>query len=157
MPWPGAEGGTIDARATHPRHGETMTSLILAVLALFVVQTLMPASIRYLSARDGLAARLRIALGPRDAQPPMPVMGERAARALANMHEALPVFLTLALLHVARGTSAPSATGGATLFLVARTVYVPAYLSGVRGLRSAVWVASWFGLAAMVSALGAPR
>jgi uncharacterized MAPEG superfamily protein len=81
-----------------------LTCLILAVLALFVLQTLLPASFRYLLAGPGTARRLKIALGPRDTQPPMPPMGARAERALANLHEALPVFLTLALLHVFQGS-----------------------------------------------------
>ncbi len=130
-----------------------MTRWILAVLALFVAQTLLPASFRYLFAGPGVGERLRIALGPRDVQPPISHLGSRAERALGNLHEALPVFLTVALLHVAGRTPSASASVGAAWFLVARVLYVPAYLSGVPGLRSALWVASWVGLAMMLVAL----
>lgn len=130
-----------------------MLHAILAVLGLFVVQTLLPPSIRYLLAGPGTAKRLQVALGPRDEQPPLSTTGRRAERALANMHEALPVFLALALLHVVRGTDAGSAVQGAWLFLAARVAYVPAYLSAVSGLRSIIWVASWIGLGLMIAPL----
>ncbi len=123
---------------------------ILAALAVFVVQTMMPVAIRYLLAGPGTLARLRLALGPRDEQPPLSPTGQRAARALANMHEAMPVFLALALLHVIRATDGSLARSGAALFVVARVVYVPAYLSGWPGVRSSIWVVSWLGLGAMI-------
>jgi len=126
---------------------------ILAALALFVVQTLIPASIRYLLAGPGIAARLRIALGPRDDEPPLSAIGARAARALANMQEALPVFLTLALLHVVRAEGDSLSVSGAAVFVAARTAYVPAYLVGWVGVRSTIWVVSWLGLGAMIAAL----
>lgn len=130
-----------------------MIDVILAVLALFVFQTLLPASIRYLLAGPGTGERLKIALGSRDAQPPMPPVGARAERALANMHEALPVFLTLALMHLFRDAESTLAIQGAWVFLLARALYVPAYLSGFFGLRSALWLVGWAGLALMLVAL----
>jgi uncharacterized MAPEG superfamily protein len=126
---------------------------ILAVLGLFVVQALLPAMIRYWLPIPGLGARVRAALGPRDEQPPLSPLGGRAQRALANMQEALPVFLTLALLHVMQRTPGHVAENGAAVFFVARTAYVPAYLSGIPGVRSAVWTASWVGLGMMIAAL----
>ncbi|MEQ1571293.1 MAG: MAPEG family protein [Myxococcota bacterium] len=119
------------------------------VLALFVVQTLLAPSLRYLGAGPGVVDRLRVALGPRDTQPPETPLSSRAARALVNLQEALPVFLPVALLHVVHGTG-DAAAGWAYAFLVARIVYVPAYLSGVPGLRSAVWSASWIGLGGLL-------
>jgi uncharacterized MAPEG superfamily protein len=130
-----------------------MIAWILAVLGLFVVQTLLPATIRYLLAGAGTAQRLRLALGARDEEPPLSRLGGRAQRALGNMVEALPVFLTLAMLHVVMRTAAPLAGHGAALFLLARVVYVPAYMSGILGLRSAIWVVSWVGLAMMIGSL----
>lgn len=113
-----------------------MVAWILAVLGLFIVQTLMPATIRYLLAGAGTAQRLRVALGSRDDQPPLSPLGGRAQRALDNMHEALPVFLALAILHVIQQTADPLANQGAALFLLARVLYVPAYLSAIPGVRS---------------------
>ena len=130
-----------------------MQTWILAVLALFVLQTYLPATIRYLLAGPGTLGRLRVALGPRDEQPPLSPVGGRAARALANMQEAMPIFLALSLLHVAKGTGDGSAAQGAMIFFLARVAYVPAYLWGVSGLRSAVWGVSWVGLGWMIAAL----
>lgn len=130
----------------------TMTHWMLAALTIFFIQTLLPASIRFLFAGD-TSRLLSIALGPRDTLPEMPVIGERAARALNNMHEAMPVFLTLALLSILEQKSTGVAATGAMVFVIARALYVPAYMSGVIGVRSVVWVASWFGLGAMIYAL----
>jgi uncharacterized MAPEG superfamily protein len=126
---------------------------ILAALGLFVVQTLLPSTFRFLLAKGAAGARLRTALGPRDEQPPLSPLGGRAQRAVANMQEALPVFLTLALLHVLQRSAGDLPKNGAAIFVIARAVYVPAYLSGIPGLRSAVWMASWVGLGMMIASL----
>lgn len=130
-----------------------MVAAILAVLGLFVAQTMLSPTIRYLLAGEGTVGRVISALGPRDEAPPLSPLGARAGRALANLQEALPVFLTVALLHVAHGSGEGTATLGAWWFLAARVLYVPAYLSGVPGLRSAMWMASWLGLGAMLASL----
>lgn len=130
-----------------------MVYWILWVLGLFVLQTLLPTAMRYLMAETGTAERLKTALGPRDEQPSMPRMGERAQRALANMQEAMPVFLTIALLNLHLGTAGELAVNGAKIFFFARLLYVPAYLSGIPGLRSVLWAASWWGLVMMLMPL----
>jgi uncharacterized MAPEG superfamily protein len=130
-----------------------VTTPLLLVLAVFVVQTLIAPSLRYLNAPEGVLRSLRVALGPRDHQPPLPVLGERAARALANMHEALPVFISLALLHITRGTDTGPALSAAWVFLAARVLYVPAYLIGTPGVRSAVWTVGFASLVCMALSL----
>src|SRR5262245_49667468 len=125
-----------------------MVLLILLVLALFVIQTLLPNRFRDRGAAGG-GARLAEALGPRDDLPPLTRIGGRAQRALANMHEALPVFLTLALLNLILGTGDLAVTG-ATVFLVARILYVPAYLAGIVAVRTLIWAASLVGLVMML-------
>ena len=124
-----------------------MVLLILLVLALFVLQTLLPNRFRERPA--GGPSPIVEALGPRDDPPPLTRIGGRAERALANMQEALPVFLTLALLNLILGTGA-MATTGAMVFLVARVLYVPAYLAGVMGMRTLIWIASVVGLVLML-------
>jgi uncharacterized MAPEG superfamily protein len=69
------------------------------------------------------------------------------------MHEALPVFLALALLNMIVGTAAGLAVTGATLFLIARVVYVAIYVAGVPVLRTLVWAVGWVGLALMIAPL----
>jgi uncharacterized MAPEG superfamily protein len=126
-----------------------MILLVLLVLALFVIQTLLPGRFRE-PAAAGQAGKLAENVGNRDHVRPLTVVGQRAARALANMHEALPVFLALALMNMIAGTAAAMATTGALVFLVARIVYVPLYLSGVSWLRSLVWAGGWVGLIMML-------
>ena len=126
-----------------------MVLLILLVLALFVVQTLLPGRFRE-PAPDGRKDKLIENLGNRDHQRPLTMLGGRASRALANMHEALPVFLALALLNMIVGTAAGMAVTGALVFLVARVVYVAIYMAGVPVLRTLVWGAGWVGLVLMI-------
>jgi uncharacterized MAPEG superfamily protein len=126
-----------------------MVLVILLVLALFVLQTLLPARFRYLSGA-GVGDKVAVALGPRDEPPPQSRLGGRAERALANMHEALPVFITLALLNLITHTAGAMAVNGAWVFLVARVLYVPAYLSGITGVRTLMWVVGWVGLVMML-------
>ena len=126
-----------------------MILIVLLVLALFVVQTFLPNRFREPAApgSPGVAAET---LGNRDHMRPHTVVGLRALRALANLHEAMPVFIALALMNMIVGSSAASlAVTGATVFLVARIVYVPLYLAGVPVARSLAWGVGFAGLIAM--------
>src|SRR5258708_2732281 len=126
-----------------------MILLVLLVLALFFVQTLLPGRFREPVA-PGQPGKLAENIGNRDHMRPFTVTGQRAARALANMQEAMPVFLALALMNMIAGSAAALAVTGAIVFLVARVLYVPLYLSGIMGLRSFVWSVSWLGLILML-------
>jgi uncharacterized MAPEG superfamily protein len=125
-----------------------MILIVLLVLALFVLQTLLPNRFRQ-PAPAGEPGGLKQSLGPRDNPPPYTVVGARASRALANMQEALPVFLALALMNLFVGPGADAITG-AWIFLVARVVYVPLYLAGIPVLRTLVWAVGWVGLVMML-------
>jgi uncharacterized MAPEG superfamily protein len=125
----------------------TMTGWILAVLALFFVQTLLPSMAR---AANGAPEQLRFLRGNRDDRPAAPVMAARMERALRNMFEALPVFLALALLAEVHGITEGWALTGAALFFAARLAYVPAYGTGIVLLRSAVWAVGHAGLVMMI-------
>ncbi len=130
-----------------------MISWILIVLGLWVMQTMLPTSFRYVLA-PAADRNVSDALLARDAPPPMPTLGLRAERARANLQEALPVFLAVALLIQTRGEPSAMAVSGAMVFTAARVVYVPVYLSAkVPGLRSTVWLGSWVGLGMMLVAL----
>ncbi len=128
-----------------------MVYLILAVLALYVVQTFLPSAI--MSRAKGPEV-MRYAGGPRDEPLELTVHAGRAARALQNMNEALFVFLPLALLSVASGPGG-LATWGAGVFLLARVAYVPAYIAAVGLTRSIVWTVGHAGLGMMAWAVAA--
>lgn len=129
-----------------------MLTLLLLVLALFVLQTLLPGRFRE-PAAPGQPGKLAENLGNRDHMRPLTVTGQRAARALANMHEALPVFLGLALANMIVAPEAPQAVTGALVFLVARALYVAIYIAGIPVIRTLVWAAGWVGLVMMLMPL----
>ncbi len=128
-----------------------MTGPMLAVLLLWVLQTLLPNSIFSVTAdkstRDEFYADH---LRGHDKATALPVYAARALRAQHNMMEALPVFLGLSMLLLFRGETGGTAITGAWVFFAARLLYVPAYIAAVPGLRSAVWAASWVGLGMMI-------
>jgi uncharacterized MAPEG superfamily protein len=129
-----------------------MVVLILLVLALFVLQTLLPGRFREPAAAGG-QGKLAENLGNRDQMRPLAVTGQRAARALANMQEALPVFLGLALMNLIVTPEATMASTGALVFLIARALYVAIYIAGIPVVRTLVWAVSWAGLAMMLMPL----
>ena len=119
---------------------------LLAGLGLYFAQIFLPVVI----AKQGAAS----ALGSRDETPEPGKYTGRAQRALANMKENLPFFLTLGVLSlIVEGTDMESAVLGAMIFVIARVCYVPLYLSGIPGPRTLTWLISLGGLGVMVSAL----
>ncbi len=124
----------------------TLTTIILLVLALYVVQLFLQETSRF-------GFDLRSIMGDRDRPPEMTVVANRLDRAKRNMQEALPLFLALALLALIKGRDTAAVTQAALIFLIARAVYVPAYVSGVPVLRSLVWLVGVAGLAMMALAL----
>lgn len=123
-----------------------MVLIVLLVLALYVVQTLLPDRFREPAPAGATGGLSESPLGPRDHPKPLTTIGGRASRALSNMQEALPVFLALALLNLILGTAAALAITGGWVFFIARLLYVPAYLSGIPVLRTLIWVGGWVGL-----------
>jgi uncharacterized MAPEG superfamily protein len=62
------------------------------------------------------------------------------------MIEAILIFIPLALLAEIQGGAGGLAKAGAAVFFFARVLYIPAYVSGVLGIRSAIWVIGHAGL-----------
>ena len=118
----------------------TLTTIILLVLALYMVQIFLQETSRFGFDLWGI-------MGNRDNQPEMSVVAGRLDRAKNNMLESLPMFLGLALLALVKGDDTSRVAHAATIFLIARIVYVPAYVSGIPVLRSLVWLA---GVASLV-------
>lgn len=123
-----------------------MTTILLAVLALYLVQLFTPALIRF--SQIGLERYV----GSRDDLPELPVTGQRASRALNNLKESLFLFLPLAILAIVMGHE-NAAMLGAQVFLVARIVYVVTYLLAVPWLRSIMWIVGFAGLVMMAMPL----
>jgi len=119
---------------------------------LFVLQTLLPGRFRE-PAPDGMKGVVTENLGNRDRMRALTLVGQRASRALANMQEALPVFLALALMDMIVAPAAGLAVTGATIFLVARAVYVVIYIAGLPVVRTLAWIGGWIGMALMIAPL----
>lgn len=120
----------------------TLTTIILSVLALYMVQIFLQETSRF-------GFDLRGIMGNRDNSPDMSVIAGRLDRAKNNMLETLPVFLALALLALVKGGDMSKVTHAALIFLIARIAYVPAYVSGIPILRSLVWLTAVGALAMM--------
>ncbi len=120
----------------------TLTTIILLVLALYGVQIFLQETSRF-------GFDLWSIVDNRDHLPEMSVVAGRLERAKNNMLEALPIFLALALLALVKGGDQGDVAHAASIFLIARVVYVPAYVSGVPMLRSLTWLVGVASLAMM--------
>ncbi len=126
-----------------------MNIWIIAILGVYFLQTLIAPTLRYTTSGT---KGIWIAMGNRDNSPEMPALGARFDRALINLQEALFVFLPLAILAKFQGEP-PLALNGAMVFVIARVAYVPAYISGVPGLRSLVWMIGHAGIGMVLVAV----
>jgi uncharacterized MAPEG superfamily protein len=77
----------------------------------------------------------------------------RATRALANYVENLTPFVAVALALIVTQRTGGSGALGATIWILARIVYIPIYLFDVIYARTAVWALSIVGLVMMLSRL----
>lgn len=116
-----------------------MLLLIFLVLSLLLVQVALPG--RYLTEQVGTDAQI----GPRDDLPePSRDLG-RSRRALANLQETLPIFLTLALLSMMLGEQGWLSLAGGALYFVARVAHLYCYMRGLTPWRSVSFIASLLG------------
>jgi uncharacterized MAPEG superfamily protein len=112
---------------------------ILLVLVLLLVQAQMIGAL--LSKQVGAQQQT----GPRDNLPEPTVELGRARRALANLQETLPIFLTLATLSIVLGEQGWISAIGAWLYLLARIGHVICYMRGLSPWRSICFLLSVIG------------
>lgn len=129
-----------------------MLNVILLGLALYLVHILLPSALRFTGPQPLRKLALEN-LGPRDKRSEPTALTLRAERALNNFRESLPVFLTLGLLVMIQGREESSGVLGAWVFLGARALYLPAYLSPIPGPRTFIWGAGAGGLLIMLLAV----
>lgn len=127
----------------------SLTTIVLLVLALYAVQIFLQETTRY-------RFNLWTIMDNRDERPDMSVIAGRLDRSKNNLLEAFPFFLALAMLDLIKFGDTPEVVRGALVFLIARAVYVPAYMSGVPVLRSLVWLVANAGLVMMALPLIQP-
>lgn len=124
-----------------------MAVYILIVLALFILQTYLAPSLRYAT---GGKKSIIAGMGGRDQTPADSVAGGRLARSVGNMKEALPIFLTLALLAEMKGVTGGLVETGAIIFIIGRILYIPAYLISFGPMRSIMWTVAFVGMVLML-------
>ena len=102
---------------------------------------------RYKTAQYGRAWNI----GARDEElPPANVMTGRTARAQANYAETFPIAIVALLgVVIAERTSSMTALGG-WIWLGARLIYLPLYMSGIKVVRTLVYTISLVGLAMVI-------
>lgn len=127
-----------------------MVIYILLILALYKVQIFLEPCLRYIT---GGKKQMLYGMGARDKATKMSVAGGRLKRASENLKESLPIFLTLALLAEINGVTGGLAETGAIVFVLARIVYIPAYVTDIPGLRSVVWTVGLVGMVLMLVGL----
>lgn len=82
----------------------------------------------------------KTAMGPRDTPVNLTGVAGRLQRALNNHFEALILFTIAVLVTTLSEQSTWWTATCAWIYLIARVAYVPAYVSGIPGLRSAIWL-----------------
>ncbi|UJW86398.1 MAPEG family protein [Devosia sp. SL43] len=116
-----------------------MLLIILLVLLLLLIQVGLPG--RYLTEQVGTQAQM----GPRDDLPEPTRELARSRRALANLQETLPIFLTLAILSIVLGEQGWLSLAGAAIYFLARACHVYCYMRGFSPWRSLCFLAGLVG------------
>lgn len=124
----------------------SLSTNVLLVLALYVLQLFLQETSRF-------KFHVGAIVGNRDSLPQASLIASRLDRAKDNLREALPLFLGLSLLAIVNGADTVISTRAATVFLVARIAYVPAYVSGLPWIRSIIWLVSMGALATIAHQL----
>ena len=86
--------------------------------------------------------------GPRDTPFDMGPHADRLKRAFSNFKETYIFFVVVVVALAFAHKSSTVSVDAAWTYLVARIVYIPLYLFGVKGIRSLVWAISLAGIVA---------
>lgn len=116
-----------------------MLLMIFLVLVLLLVAVQLPGG--YLTKQVGVAEQM----GPRDDLPEPTQELARSRRALANLQETLPIFLTLAVLSIFYNEQGWVSLAGAVLYFIARAAHIYYYMKGVSPWRSFSFLAGVIG------------
>ena len=93
------------------------------------------------------------AFGARDDPPRETVLSGRLRRAFANYLETLPAALVVLIAAELSDRANEFTSYGGWIWFASRVVYLPAYASGIRWLRSIVWGVATAAIAAMALGL----
>ncbi|MDB5507218.1 MAG: hypothetical protein JWR75_1856 [Devosia sp.] len=91
--------------------------------------------------------------GPRDELPPPTIELGRARRALANLYESLPIFLTLGILIIIYSAETTVTFVAGLVFVVARIAHLYFYMRAISPARSYAYLAGMLALFVMAGGL----
>ena len=114
----------------------TIESILLLTLLLILIQIFIPVSIDLLITKK---LNFLYLFSSRDEVSKNSLFFDRSQRALKNLFETLPIFITLAILSIIKNVDISFL---ASLWLAARIIYIPIYVFGVDYVRTIVWVVS---------------
>ena len=123
-----------------------MTELVLATLAFYLLQLMLPNLIAVARGEIDAASLF----GVRDTTVEKSIIVRRAERAAINLQESMIVFLPLAGLAIASGTSVAET---ATIWLGLRVAYLFTYLMGISFIRTFIWFGTVYCLGSMAVTL----
>ena len=112
---------------------------ILAVYGLVVAITLILQATGAL-----LQADMGYLLSSRDESRTVTGMAARTERALSNSVTAMALFAPAILILAVKDSFSTESLLAAQVFLLARVIYLPAYVFGIVGIRSLVWIVGFF-------------
>jgi uncharacterized MAPEG superfamily protein len=125
---------------------------IVAVLSLYLIQLFIPSLFRLVQPGVGIPGYV----GSRDNLPPLDGVGGRSERAVRNLAESLPFFLTAAILTIVLGRGTDLGLLGAQVFFWGRLAYLGLYLAAVPWVRSIVWTVAFAGIVMIAWSLSGP-
>jgi len=103
-----------------------------------------------------VAAQIQVgpkaAMGPRDKQVQLTGTAGRLQRAMNNHFEGLILFTIAAVVTTLSDQSTTFTATCASIYLIARLLYIPAYVQGLAPWRSVIWMAGFAATVAMLIA-----
>ena len=110
----------------------TLTSILILSFLLVLIQITIPVLISLLTNN----LKLSYLFSSRDDAVNTSKYIDRANRALKNLFETLPIFIGLILLSIINDVDNSLL---AMMWLLARIIYVPVYIVGIKYLRTGIW------------------
>ena len=114
----------------------TIENIVLLTLLLILVQIFIPVTIDLLITKK---LNFLYLFSSRDNSIKGSLFFDRSQRALKNLFETLPIFITLAILSIIKNVDISFL---ATLWLATRIIYIPIYIFGVDYVRTILWALS---------------
>ncbi len=90
--------------------------------------------------------------GPRDDVGKLPIASGRLDRVIKNHTEGLVMFAIAAIVITLTDQSTPVTQACAHIYLIARLLYIPAYVQGLAPWRSLIWIVGFFATIIMLIA-----